>query len=343
MNKLSRSKPRTADIRRVLRGKAGSALPPFLLGETAFVKAAASVTWPCVLLIVEDEYLPPPRYVEETAEFAFGASAVGALIQDKAIPALRPAMISDLQGFPSSRVGARDGSAVGFARLVDHAKTQLRRIQVDLLLQAVGGYVENSGGGGRTGLGGALLLRLAPLQEGCHAKLGSYVESGSIVAAVGVDTSQPDLGDEFLYQHVSELFRPELSPGDQFVCTSDVQVTRVLRVKERTGIFWRYASRHPAGSGYEIGSCYARVDASFPPIRLDIMATPGKLPERASAIVGYLSAMPRIPFNNRDLTEMFGGNVAVPEFALASVRSLLEARRRSPVTEFYRTRGVDVS
>ena len=326
-------------VRKALTDRALAANPPFLHGEDAFYVVNSAYQPTRVLAIVEVEYLPERRQVASTGLFAFSALAIGSVLGGERLnPSLK---YSELQGFPSDLFSGatgkkKDEGVAGYSRLVKYAMSLLTQIRSNLFLNLATDMAgcERKGG---------MLLRIGPLTPNDHVTLGSLLESGSLDVAVGLDTTQPDVGEQDIFVEISSL--PELKQQSDygFRCMSDQQITALLREKERTGLFWRYGGRVPAGSAYSVGSCYARLgEKRFSPVRLDVVARTEELGKRASDVVSYLANTQDTPLIAPgsailiNLSDVLGGDsVAIPLLAEKLLRELYE-KRHSPDSEFHK-------
>lgn len=328
-------------IRKRLADRASAANSPFLADQDAFYGFESTDSPPPsrVLTIIEDEYLPNRDQVARTKLFAFSALAIGSFTVNgqQSKPPPHP-MFSELQGFPTNlfpgeKKENENKSEVGggYNRLVKYANSLLTRIRSELFTKLAEEMAGSSSYGG-------MLLRIGPLLQNDHVSLGSLIECNNLDIAVGLDTTQPDVGEQDIFSEIKHLSEFRQQSEYAFRCMSDQQITALLREKERTGLFWRYGGRPPTSSAYSVGSCYARLgEKRYSPVRLDIVAREGELPKQISNVVSCLASSLITPGSHllKSISSVLGGDsVAVPQFAEKLLAELYE-KRVSPDSKFH--------
>jgi hypothetical protein len=327
-------------IRRTLSDRAVAAGSPFFEGQRAYYKISRPVSeYSRIVVMADDEFLPSRRQVEITRLFAFGAVTAGQVITPAATSLIREER-SGPQALNLDRLTS--GLEGGYSRLVRLATSLLASIGSDLfctLAEKLVALDEPS----NFHVPGGLLIRIGSLTPNDHTRLGELVERGEIDVAVGLDPSQPDLGVQSrLYEEIRHLPEIRKQQHSEYLCLSDQLVTSTLAPGEMTGIFWRYGGRPPAGSSYQVGSCYARLkDRSFAPVRADVVARTGKLQESATTALNVIARRGLVPPNSdlmKDISRRVGSQEATVSELARDVLGFLEFNRKSKasdVDQFY--------
>jgi len=320
----------------ILSALAASGSSPFLFGDEAVHDCKGPANpYGEVILVAEDDHLPSRNSVLRSRLFCY-AGVVIAHLNARALgaaPDFRREPV-ERQGFPRDILETRE-PGVGFQLLCAHARRHLAELRQDACLRLLENICTSRSDD-------RLLIRLAPLELGMHARLGRMVEERRLRLAVGIDTAHADLSDRHLYRHIATAARESANSDEPFRCEGDVRVTRLLGLGQRTGLFRRFRRPEPRNPNYAVASCYARLDEELAPARLDLIGSPETLRGQASDLTGLLSSLPKIPPRDSVLIEGLGAEVAVPEFGRVLLHEIIASRRSSSVDCFYKKRGVHV-
>lgn len=336
---------RSDALRDELASLAGSAKSPFLPREPAFHSLSQNpATIADVAVILEDELVPSRKRVESTVEFAFEAMGWGHIV---ALSSGRSTLDSglvegDLRGFPSVLLDGRaNAGTLGFERLIAHARQQLREDRAAVFLKAMEKLTPPAGTENFRSRPGSILIRLAPLDFSMHLydRLGRLVDVGVYDYIIGIDASQPDLGDRSLYSYLG--VKSPVLEQDGFACAADVQVTQLLADGEMTGLFWRHGhARIPTDRAYDSGAYYVRPRADLDPVRIDIIARRSALSTAARNASRLLhDTVPLTPPIDGEAARFFPSERAfVPRIVTDLVNAAPQHRMDSMFEKFYADR-----